>query len=31
VGGCPMMYCGKVDVGHRCMRWILDLRGRIRT
>lgn len=29
VGGCPMMYCGKVDVGHRCMRWILDLRGRI--
>ena len=30
-GGCPMMYCGKVDVGHRCMRWILDLRGRIET
>ena len=29
VGGCPMMYCGRVDVAHRCMRWILDLRGRI--
>lgn len=29
VGGCPMMYCGKVDPVHRCMRWILDLRGRI--
>ena len=29
VGGCPMMYCGKVDVAHRCMRWILHVRGRI--
>jgi hypothetical protein len=29
VGGCPMMYCGRVDVAHRCMRWILDLGGRI--
>ena len=29
VGGCPMMYCGRVDVAHRCMRWILDVRGRI--
>lgn len=28
-GGCPMMYCGDVDFGHRCMRWILELRGRI--
>lgn len=28
-GGCPMMYCGKVDLGHRCMRWVLQLRGRI--
>ena len=29
VGGCPMMYCGSVDVAHRCMRWILEIRGRI--
>lgn len=29
VGGCPMMYCGKVDLAHRCMRWILETRGRI--
>lgn len=29
VGGCPLMYCGKVDFGHRCMRWILEMRGRI--
>lgn len=29
VGGCPMMYCGKVDVVHRCMRWVLEVRGRI--
>lgn len=21
VGGCPLMYCEPVDVGHRCMRW----------
>lgn len=29
VGGCPMMYCGKVDVAHRCMRWLLEVGGRI--
>jgi hypothetical protein len=29
VGGCPLMYCEPVDVGHRCMRWWLDRRGRI--
>lgn len=29
VGGCPMMYCGNVDVVHRCMRWVLEVRGRI--
>lgn len=28
-GGCPMMYCGPVDIGHRCMRWILGLGGRL--
>jgi predicted CoA-binding protein len=29
VGGCPMMYCGRVDFGHRCMRWILKIQNRI--
>lgn len=28
VGGCPLMYCGDVDVAHRCFRWWLDFRGR---
>ena len=31
VGGCPLMYCEPVDVGHRCMRWWLDRRRRIHT
>lgn len=30
VGGCPLMFCEPVDIGHRCMRWWLDRRGRIR-
>lgn len=29
VGGCPLMYCEPVDVGHRCMRWWLGWRGSI--
>lgn len=29
VGGCPLMYCEPVDVGHKCMRWLLSLRGRV--
>jgi uncharacterized protein len=29
VGGCPLMYCDPVDVGHRCMRWLLRWRGRV--
>jgi len=29
VGGCPMMFCGSVDLGHRCMAWLLRVRGRI--
>lgn len=28
VGGCPLMYCDPVDVGHKCMRWWLGLAGR---
>jgi len=29
VGGCPMMFCGKVDVAHRCVRWWLQRSGRM--
>jgi predicted CoA-binding protein len=29
VGGCPMMYCGKVDVFHKCMRWWFARSGKI--
>ncbi len=26
-GACPMMFCEPVDVGHKCMRWVLRLTG----
>ncbi len=26
-GGCPLMFCGAVDFGHRCMRWWLRRTG----
>lgn len=29
VGGCPMMFCEPIDVGHRCMRWWLQRRGQV--
>lgn len=29
VGGCPLMFCGRVDIGHRCMRWWLQRKGRV--
>ena len=29
VGGCPLMYCNPVDIGHRCMRWVLRWQGRV--
>lgn len=29
VGGCPLMYCEPVDMGHRIFRWWLGLRGRV--
>jgi uncharacterized protein len=28
-GACPMMYGTGVDFGHRCMRWLLGLTGRL--
>ena len=27
--GCPLMYCGRIDLGHRLFRWWLALRHRI--
>jgi uncharacterized protein len=29
VGGCPLMYCAPVDIGHRCFRWLLQRQGRV--
>lgn len=29
VGGCPLMYCGPVDPGHRFFRWWLRLTHRV--
>jgi predicted CoA-binding protein len=29
VGGCPLMFCGEVDVAHRCMRWWLQRSGKV--
>lgn len=29
VGGCPLMFCDPVDLGHRCIRWWLGWRGRL--
>ena len=26
-GACPMMYCAPIDVGHRCMRWMMRVTG----
>jgi uncharacterized protein len=29
VGGCPLMFCEPVDLGHKCMRWWLQRRGKV--
>lgn len=29
VGGCPLMYCQPVDLGHRCFRWWLRRQHRV--
>lgn len=29
VGGCPLMFCGEVDLAHRCMRWWLQRTGKV--
>lgn len=28
-GACPMMFCQPVDLGHRCMRWFLNVSGNL--
>ncbi|MGD8867015.1 MAG: CoA-binding protein [Gemmatimonadales bacterium] len=28
-GGCPMMHVEPVDVGHKCMRWVLRVTGKL--
>lgn len=28
-GACPAMFCNPVDLGHRCMRWVLNVAGRL--
>lgn len=28
-GACPMMFLEPVDIGHRCMRWLLDRTGKL--
>jgi predicted CoA-binding protein len=28
-GACPMMFCEPVDVGHKCMKWVLGVMGRL--
>ena len=30
-GACPMMFCEPVDVGHKCLRWVLNVTGGLRT
>ena len=29
VGGCPLMYCGRIDPAHGTFRWLLRLRRRV--
>jgi predicted CoA-binding protein len=28
-GGCPMMFCEPIDLGHKCIRWLLKVTGRL--
>jgi len=28
-GGCPLMFCEPIDIGHRCMRWWFQKQGRV--
>lgn len=28
-GGCPMMFCKPVDFGHKCIKWFMNLTGKL--
>ena len=28
-GGCPLMYCKPVDFPHKCIKWVLNLTGKL--
>lgn len=28
-GGCPLMFGKQADIGHKCMRWLLNLTGKL--
>lgn len=28
-GACPMMYCEPVDMGHKCIKWVLGITGKL--
>ncbi len=30
-GACPLMFCRGADVGHRCIRWVLGVTGKLPT
>lgn len=30
-GACPMMFCKPVDIGHKCIGWIMKVSGRMPT
>lgn len=29
IGGCPLMYCGRIDPAHKAFRWVLRLQRRV--
>ncbi len=29
VGGCPLMFCDPVDIGHKCMKWWYQRTGKV--
>lgn len=29
VGGCPLMFCEPVDIGHKCLKWWFQRQGRV--
>jgi predicted CoA-binding protein len=29
IGGCPLMFCEPVDIGHKCMKWWYQRKGKV--